>query len=305
MEKIPYFGESVIRWQVGGSTFVAHPERGARLMNWSMELGDGSVRDVIHWPEIQGLADFHKVRGGNPILFPFCARTFDRGDGGFWRDRHDVRRPMPMHGFARQGRFRTTRLDEDGFDAVLVPGDEARAAYPFAYEFTVSYRFGPLGLACKFELENLGGEPLPWSPGHHFYFRVPWTEGLGRSGYLVRIDAERRLRQDPTGKLVPGPELAVNERLDNAALVDTIHTGLRSPAVVFGERGQPGDVTVRIDGPRLPPGAAFVTWTQADDSPFYCVEPWMGPPNAPEHGIGLGWVASGERKAFTVSVAVG
>ena len=53
MEKIPYFGQTLIRWRVGGSTFMALPERGARLMNWNLAMGDGSVRDVIHWPEIQ------------------------------------------------------------------------------------------------------------------------------------------------------------------------------------------------------------------------------------------------------------
>ena len=86
MEKIPYFGQTLVRWRVGGSTFLALPEKGARLMNWNIAMGDGSVRDVIHWPEIASLADFHKTRGGNPILFPFCARSFDRGEAGFWRD---------------------------------------------------------------------------------------------------------------------------------------------------------------------------------------------------------------------------
>jgi galactose mutarotase-like enzyme len=68
----------------------------------------------------------------------------------------------------------------------------------------------------------------------------------------------------------------------------------------------PGDVTVRLGAdPAPPPGSTFVTWTQADDSPFYCVEPWMGPANAPEHGIGLHTVPPGSRETFTVSVAVG
>jgi galactose mutarotase-like enzyme len=306
MDKITYLGETLFRWQVGGSTYIAHPERGARLMNWSLELGDGTVRDVIHWPEIKTFEGFAKVRGGNPILFPFSARTFDRGDGGFWRDMKGVRRPMPMHGFARQGAFRTTRLDDDGFDAVLVPSDEARAAYPFAYEFTVSYRFGPLGLVCKLELENTGDEPLPWCAGHHFYFALPWTEGFTRAHYHVDIDAGRRLRQDPLGQLVEGPALGRTERMDNLVLVDTIHTDLRKPIAVFGERGAPGDVTVRIgDGRTVPAGSTFVTWTQDDAAPYYCVEPWMGPPNAPEHGIGLAQVPPGRRQAFTVAVDVG
>src|ERR1039458_1160839 len=103
MERISFLGGTLMRWQVGPSSFLALPEIGARLMNWNITLGDGSVRDVIFWPEIGSLDDFYKVRGGNPILFPFNGRTFDRGDIHFWRDAKGVRRPMPMHGLARQG----------------------------------------------------------------------------------------------------------------------------------------------------------------------------------------------------------
>jgi galactose mutarotase-like enzyme len=306
MEKIPYFGQTLMRWRVGGSTFMALPELGARLMNWNIVLGDGSVRDVVHWPEISSLEGFAKVRGGNPILFPFAARTFDRGEVGFWRDARGVRRPMPVHGFARQGRFRTARADAGGFEAVLVPGEEALASYPFEYEFRVEYRFNPYGFTCTMTLENLGADPLPWSAGHHFYFTLPWSEGSRRGDYLIRIPAGLRMRQDASGQLVAGPKLLQDEPMDNPALVDTFHMALRRPEVTFGEKGHPGDVRIRIGSDEgVPEGAALVTWTQSDDSPFYCVEPWMGPANAPEHKTGLHVVAPGKSDAFTVSVSVG
>jgi galactose mutarotase-like enzyme len=305
MEKIPYLGETLIRWRVGGSTFVALPEKGARLMYWNIAMGDDSVRDVILWPELKALDDFHKTRGGNPILFPFCARSFDRGELGFWRDAQGVRLPMPTHGVARQGDFRVARIDPGGFEAVFVPGDEARLCYPFQYEFRVEYRFAALGLTCILTLENLGDEPLPWSAGHHFYFALPWSEGSARGDYSIRIAADQRLRQDTAGQLVAGPALGALEPMDNPALVDTFHTKLRSPEAVFGERGHPGDVVVRLGSDALPPaGSAFVTWTQSDESPFYCVEPWMGPANAPEHKVGLHLVPPGGRETFSVSVAV-
>ena len=222
MEKIPYFGQTLIRWSVGGSTFMALPEKGARLMNWNITMGDGTVRDVIQWPEIASLDGFYKARGGNPILFPFSARSFDRGETGFWRDACGIRRPMPMHGFARQGEFRATRVDATGFEAVLVPGEEARISYPFQYEFRVAYRFAAFGLTCNLTLENLGDQPLPWSAGHHFYFKLPWTEGSARKDYLIRIPADLRLRQDAAGQLVAGPKLATDERMDNPALIDHV-----------------------------------------------------------------------------------
>jgi galactose mutarotase-like enzyme len=305
MEKIPYLGHTLTRWRVGPSTFLALPEMGARLMNWNLTLGDGSVRDVVCWPELQSLADVHKVRGGNPILFPFCARSFDQGEIGFWRDAAGVRRPMPLHGVARQGKFSVIREDARGFSARFEPGEEARACYPYDYEFTVTYRFESFGLACEFTLKNLGAEPLPWSAGHHFYFTVPWSEGAKREDYLIRIPATKRLRQDPAGQLIPGPALGPEESLGNKALIDTFHLGLRTNEVVFGEKGKPGDVTVRLGTDRTPaPEATFVTWTLADDSPFYCVEPWMGPPNSPATKLGLHLVPPGQTQGFTVTVGV-
>jgi len=305
MEKIPYLGRQLTRWQVGASTFLALPENGARLMNWNITLGDGSVRDVIYWPELTALGDFHKVRGGNPILFPFNARTFDHGDIHFWRSADGVRRPMPMHGLARQGDFKITAIDARGFTALFVPGDEARACYPYDYEFTVTYRFEPFALTCEFALANLGREPLPWCAGHHFYFTLPWAEGTTRRDYLIRIPAAKRLRQDANGQLVTGPQLLPDENLANPALIDTFHTALRGNAVSFGEKRGPGVVTVRLGTEKIPPPeATFVTWTLADDAPYYCVEPWMGPANAPEHKIGLHYVAPATTQKFTVNVSV-
>jgi galactose mutarotase-like enzyme len=306
MEKIPYLGHTLARWQVGPSTFLALPEKGARLMNWHLTLGDGSVRDVIYWPELQSLDDLAKVRGGNPILFPFGGRTFDHGDIHFWRDDDNARRPMPLHGIARQGDFQVTRLDERGFTALFQPGEEACAAYPYDYEFTVSYRFEPLALFVELTLRNLDTKPIPWSAGHHFYFTLPWSEGRTRADYFIRIPARATLRQDfERGQLHIGPRLGLEESLANKDLIDVFHTALKNNAIVFGERGGEDQIILRIGPDRVPPkSAVVVTWTQADDSPFYCVEPWMGPANSPEHRTGLYHVAPSEAQTFLVEVSL-
>jgi galactose mutarotase-like enzyme len=305
METIPYKGQLLSRWRVGNSTFLALPEKGARLLNWNITLADGSVRDVLYWPEDADFTNIAKVRGGNPILFPFSGRCFDQGEIFFWRAADGVRRPIPIHGIARQGSYHVAHIDARGFTATFIPDAEAQTSYPFKYEFVVKYRFDPVGLSCELSLTNHGTEPLPWSAGHHFYFTVPWQEGTARSDHLIRIPATKRLRQDSTGHLVPGPALQVEENLANPELNDTFHTALRSNEVVFGEKGRPGDVVVKLGVESVPPpDATFVTWSLAPDSPFYCVEPWMGPANAPENKVGLHWVPPGETGKFVVSVQV-
>jgi galactose mutarotase-like enzyme len=305
MEKVSYNGKNLTRWQVGKSTFLALPEHGARLMNWHLALGDSSVRDILYWPEDANFNEFARVRGGNPILFPFNARSFDAGDIHFWRDPTGLRRPMPMHGFARTSEFKVTRLDARGFTAVLVPDEAAHQAYPYKYEFTVAYRFSELGLACELTLLNLDKQPIPWSAGHHFYFTVPWTEGRTRGDYSIRIPATRSHRQDATGKLTVEPGFKPEEPLNNPALIDAIHLGLKSNTVTFGPTKGAGQVSIRHGTASVPSTeATFVTWSGSADAPFYCVEPWMGPPNAPENKIGLHWVQPGQTQSFVVEIAV-
>jgi galactose mutarotase-like enzyme len=309
LDTVSFLGETLHRWRVGRSSFLAHVERGARLMNWNLALPDGTVRDVIHWPEISTYEGFPSVRGGNPVLFPFCARSFDSGEIGFWRDADGARRPMPIHGIARQGRFALLRADATGFAATLRPDAAASEAYPFAHEFTVSYRFGPASLVCEFSLKNLDARPIPWSAGHHFYFSAPWEPGRQRADYRLHVPATRRLRQDPRGQLVPAPEFPASDSLARAEWIDTFHLGLSSPAATLApnEGGRSGAIHLRIGLDNKnppPPEATVVTWTQNADSPFYCVEPWMGPPNAAETKVGLHHVAPGKTQSFVVEVAL-
>jgi galactose mutarotase-like enzyme len=306
MEKVPYLGSHVYRWEVGSSTFLASPERGARLMHWHVTHGDGSLREVIHWPELKSIDELVKARGGNPVLFPFCARCFDGNDIHFWRDPAGERRPMPMHGLARQGKFEPTRIDDRGFSALFVPDAYARSAYPYDYEFSVTYRFEALSLFCEYSLRNLDRQPIPWSAGHHFYFALPWREGLKRSDHAIRIPATKTYRQDfGNGQLTPGPSLHLQESLDSRALIDTFHLGLKNNTVVFGPKTLPGEVTVKIGTTKVPhPEATFVTWTADDQAPYYCVEPWMGPANAPSHKLGLHFVPPGQSQSFVVEIQV-
>jgi galactose mutarotase-like enzyme len=305
MERIPYLGHTILKWQVGASSFLALPEKGARLMNWNITLGDGSVRDIVYWPEVKTLDDFHKIRGGNPILFPFCGRTYDRSEPGHWAADDALRRPMPQHGFARQGAFRLSRLDERGFSAQFVPDEAAQAGYPYDYEFTVSYRFEATGLYVELDLTNRGATSIPWSAGHHFYFTLPWSSHLKRKDYVLELPATRTLKHNESGRLVDGPRLGPRESLDNPALIDTVHTGLRGHKFSVTEtdsrqslRFNTGFINTNARD------AAVVTWTQDEKSPFYCIEPWMGPPNSPENKIGLHNVGPGQTQKFFVEITL-
>ncbi|MCF3651265.1 aldose epimerase [Synoicihabitans lomoniglobus] len=307
METIPYLGHSIRRWQIGDSTFLAWPEAGARLMRWQTTRPNGSTRDVLHWPELADLSTpVAKVRGGNPILFPFNARVFEGGEIHFWRDATGTRRAMPMHGFARQGTFQLTSIDETGFTARLAPTADDQACYPFDYTFTVTYRFEAERCVCTLTLQNHGEVAIPWSAGHHFYFAAPWTADQTRDDYVIQLPRAASAKQTATGDIVPGPHLPRRCPLSHPDLVDTIHVGMAENHLRFGPADGSEFVALTNGSSTVPhPEACFVTWTADPDAPYYCVEPWMGPPNAPGHGRGLHHVTPGQTENFTVTVAIG
>jgi galactose mutarotase-like enzyme len=158
----------------------------------------------------------------------------------------------------------------------------------------------------ELQLTNLGTAPIPWSAGHHFYFTLPWSAGRTRKDYLLETTAAKHLQRDEQGKLVPGPLVNNRETLDNPKLVDLIHTGLRREVFAVTEVPTRNRMLFRSGMANSNPrDLAVVTWTADDKSPYYCIEPWMGPPNAPETKVGLHLVAPGQTQKFYVEITLG
>ncbi|TVP83036.1 MAG: aldose epimerase [Puniceicoccaceae bacterium] len=304
MKTVSKDGLNLRVFTVGKSRFLAYPECGARLMSWHHTNNKEETCELITWPASAPLdrKTIGKVRGGNPVLFPFSARTFCEKELGFWKASDGVRRPMQVHGYARNGDFELVSISEEGFSARFLPGSDCQAAYPYAYRFTVHYRFFESGLEVEFELENQDEVPIPWSAGHHFYFAMP---AVKRRDFRYQIDAASAFKHGTDGALIEQNAPSTVGRFDEADLSDRIHTGLKDATVCFGPFCDGQDLNIRIEQPNPPhPWTAVVTWTESETSPFYCVEPWMGPPNSPEHGKGLHLVAPREIDRFRVSISL-
>ena len=244
-------------------------------------MGDGSVRDVIHWPEIVVAGRLPQGARGKPDPLPLLRPLVRQGRRRVLARRaRAMRRPMPMHGFARQGEFRATRVDAGGFEAVFVPGDEARASYPF--RIRVPGRLPLLRVRAHVQphAREPRGRAAAVERGAPLLLQAPLERGVD-ARRLPDPDPGRRraCARTPAGQLVAGPRLAPNERMDNPALIDTFHTALSGPEAVFGEKGPPGrrDDPPRGRRPSRPRAPPSSPGPRRDDSPFYCVEPWMGP----------------------------
>jgi galactose mutarotase-like enzyme len=304
LEKSVHDGIRAVEYAVGSSRFLIAPEKGFRLMKWTLATASGD-REVLHWPDSAGTTPFANVHGGNPLLFPFCGRSFDRGVENAWRAPGGKRLPMPGHGFARDGAFRVITSSDSQISAILRPTESDHSAFPYDYAFTASYVFEELAFKVTLRLENKGESAIPWSAGHHFYFTLPWHNHARRKDYRLNMEARKCACHGPDGKLVMLANRESCHDLSDTALLDRIHWQLRHNRISFGPRGGEEDVHIIIGNDPVPPkGYTLVTWSESGEAPFYCIEPWMGPPNAAEHGKGLHWVGPGEHAEFTVEVSL-
>jgi galactose mutarotase-like enzyme len=293
--------QDVIALEHDGSSLLAAPQFGGRLLRW--RIGD---RDIITWPDEADWSNPAKVRGGNPLLFPFIGRHRVNDRVGAWRDAQGAVYALPVHGFARDLPF-DSALDvaDSRITMTLTHSDATRAVYPFAFLFTASYRLVD-GLTLEVELtaRNTGEVPLPYYAGHHFYFALPHTL---RGETTLCLPPAERLHQREDGSIA-GPETGLSRyTLDDPSIVDRFHR-LQAPnadaRAVLTTPSLGRTITLEFARPGSIPWYAVTTWTEHADSNFYCVEPWLGLPNAIANGLGLRWLAPGASETAALRIGV-
>ncbi len=287
----------------GPSTLRFAPSTGGRLLSWEI---DGE--QIIFWPTEADWSRPAHIRGGNPLLFPFLGRHRVDGTIGRWRDAEGVVRDLPMHGFARDLPF-SSQVDADGhgLHMVLTDTDATRTGYPFGFRFEATYRLAdPHTLDVTLTTTNTGTERLPYYAGHHFYFALPHAE---RAQTVFELPPTERRYQQPDGSISsPEPGNSVY-RLDDPGIVDRFHCleAATQPAtpIRLVMPGRQRVVTIDLmSGDALTPWYAVTSWTEKPDSDFYCIEPWLGLPDAIHNGLGLRWLAPGATERASLQIGV-
>jgi galactose mutarotase-like enzyme len=275
----------------GESRLILSPEHGARALTWQVR-----GHEEIRWPAAADWQHILKVRGGNPILFPFVARHFVDGKNELWRDAQGVVRPMPQHGFARDAKFTVVEEEGPAGRLRLTDNETTRAFYPFAFQFDVVMKLAAACLEMRFETTNRGTEPLPYYAGHHFYLAIPHAE---RSEWTLDLPCVLWGRQTPDGAIMHEAPTADLLRLDDPTLVDRFQIKPRKQRVTLAHEKSGRSLVFDLSAPDSVPWYAVTTWTENAEADFFCVEPWLGLPNAIHHGEGLRWIAPGKTETAT------
>jgi galactose mutarotase-like enzyme len=281
-------GQPVFELRDATSRLLVAPEHGARILKWER---DG--REIITWPDQADWSNILKVRGGDPVLFPFIARHFVDGKNELWRDGDGVVRPMPQHGFARDAKFTVVDdIHQGSLRMRLTDSAATRACYPFAFQFdvVVALRDGAR-LEIAFETTNRGDGPLPYYAGHHFYFALPHET---RADWSLHLPCNGWGRQAPDGSIMHEPAKADVLSLGDSTLIDRFQIGPHEARATLHNARAGRSLVFDLQPPNSIPWYAVTTWTQTPESDFYCIEPWLGLPNAIHHGEGLRLLGPGE-----------
>ena len=122
---------------------------------------------------------------------------------------------------------------------------------------------------------------------------------------MLIIPTRKAFYHGEDGRLIRIPLDTDTTTFADPKIADRIHFGLTSNKIIFGPKDERDHIVIRMGDEDVPqPWESIVTWTEADDSPFYCIEPWMGPPNSPSHGKGIRYVASGHEEVFRITIMV-
>ena len=292
-------GHDVVELNLGDSSLRAAAQIGGRLLTWRV-----AGQDVIYWPENADWSHPAKVRGGNPLLFPFLGRHRVDGEIGRWRDSDGHVYALPAHGFARDSVFTAEVNAGSATPSVtltLTDSAATREVYPFEFRFDAIYRLiAPDTLEVSLVTTNRSETPLPYYAGHHFYFVLPHAM---RAGTTIDLPPTvRRFHQADGALSAPEP----GERqytLDEARIQDRFHVIDAVPAAerLVSVRTPALGRTIDFDLRTSPaPWYAVTTWTENESSDFFCVEPWLGLPDAIHNHTGLRWVAPGATETATL-----
>lgn len=293
--------QEVLEINRGPSLLRFAPQAGGRLLSWDL---DGEP--VIFWPQQADWSQPARIRGGNPLLFPFLGRHRVDGRIGFWRDAQGVVRELPMHGFARDLPFEAAVTSQgDGLTMTLADTDTTHSFYPFGFRFEAAYRLiDAQTLEVELITTNSGDARLPYYAGHHFYFALPHTQ---RGETTLELPPTHRCHQQDDGSISALEPGAPCYKLDEARIHDRFHCldGVPRQPVRLVAPGLNRTITIDLQRPGSVPWYAVTTWTEAADSNFYCVEPWLGLPDAIHNGLGLRWLEPGVTETASLRITVG
>ena len=212
-----------------------------------------------------------------PVLFPNVGRYYENKcliNGNTYH--------CGQHGFARDMEFTCTESSQTSVTHLVTSSDSTRETYPFDFRLLITHELSGRDLTVRWTVINEDSQTMYFTIGGHPAFNVPAVPGTSQDQYYLTFNHESELTCSLLdlshgtvfeGKTYPlalehGRCHIKRELFDNDTLV--FDNGQVTRAGIAFPDGTP---YVEITCKGFP---NFGIWS-APDSPFVCLEPWMGP----------------------------
>jgi galactose mutarotase-like enzyme len=189
--------------------------------------------------------------------------------------------PAKRHGFARNMAFSLTDQTESSATYVLESSEETLPLFPFAFRYTVKYVLDGKSVSIHYKVENTGTEEMAYSIGAHPALLAPRDKRDSFSDHYLEFELFEDLQSisinQKTGllkrNLIPmGRNVKILNLTKDLFTEDAlIFNNLKSEYISLKNRKDNKEVRFHFKGfPFLG------IWTTLGESPFICIEPWVG-----------------------------
>jgi galactose mutarotase-like enzyme len=291
----------MLQLEADGATATLYPERGGLLAALALRAPRGGPARPLLWlPPDFSLGESGWPGGGAPLMFPFAGRVFHNGHPFQYALGGNVLN-MPLHGFAYAMPWLASDVRPDSACLSLSAAASSRELFPFDFHIVARYQLAPSQLSVDVTVTHVGpsAQPMPVALGLHPYFT---TDGEAATPKLATSAAEeiQVLSSGAAGTaspLLPGRSGPITQ----AGLSNLILTRHAVPEaqLVFPSRGE----ALRIGWQPAERCRYVVLWSR-EPQRFFCVEPWMGLPDAVSNGAGVEWLPAGASLAVRFTVGL-
>lgn len=216
--------------QTHGAELLSYKTAGGKEYMWQ--------KDPAYWAKT------------SPVLFPYVGPV--PSSVIIYGKSYD----LPRHGFVKDAEFEIASQGADCVTLITRDNDFTASVYPYAFEFTVTFRLNGAALDVIYGVANKGKEEMPFLIGGHPGFFCPMEEGEKFTDYVLHFadDDVEDLHLD-------------YPMFDNDAI---FYENLKKRSVKLIHRDTKKGL--QFD---FPDYLSVAFWTPIQkNAPFLCIEPW-------------------------------
>lgn len=209
--------------------------------------------------------------GINPTLFPSI---------GLYKDDKYIYEGTEYygkkHGFARDSEFSLSKFSNESISLFIDSTDETKKIYPFDFRFYVEYKLVGNTLTTTYKVINKTKGPMYFSLGAHPAFNLEIESPDDIANYYLEFN-----KAEPKAYLVTTPylnkeKISISDsnifRLGKDVFNSNTYV---MDNLIADEVKLKNDIDDSVVTVSYPGFSYFALWTNPD-SPYICIEPWLG-----------------------------